>query len=478
MSHPVVMTSASPLNLSLGQVQGWLTSAQLSGEAATRIDRVHTDSRSLQRGDLFVALRGERFDAHDFLPQAQAAGAAAVLAERGVVACGLPGVQVPDSRRALGELSRGWRSQFELPLMAVTGSNGKTTVTQMIASILRAWAGDAALATQGNFNNDIGVPLTLMRLRDTHRCAVVELGMNHPGEIAVLADWVRPTVALVNNAQREHQEFMATVEAVARENGAVLQSLPADGVAVFPASDAYTPLWRELAGARRVLSFGDTEQADVRLLDARWQTGVWQVRAQTPAGELTCRLAIAGRHNVINALAACACALGAGAPLSAVTAGLSAFEPVQGRSRALSLQVAGHTATLIDDTYNANPDSVRAAIDVLADLPGPRLLVLGDMGEVGSQGPAFHAEVGAYAHSRGIEGVLALGDQTRETVKQHARAQHFETIDALCADVLDRWSACASVLVKGSRFMKMERVIAALEQAAQADQRREAQPCC
>jgi UDP-N-acetylmuramoyl-tripeptide--D-alanyl-D-alanine ligase len=214
------------------------------------------------------------------------------------------------------------------------------------------------------------------------------------------------------------------------------------------------------------------------LLDAQWRDGAWHVRAHTPAGELSCRLSIAGRHNVINALAACACALGAGAPLSAVAAGLSSFVPVQGRSRALSLQVAGHAATLIDDTYNANPDSVRAAIDVLADLPGPRLLVLGDMGEVGSQGPAFHAEVGAYAQSRGIDHVLGLGEQTRESVRHHAHAQHADSMEDLCAEVLARWPRCASVLVKGSRFMKMERVIAALEQAAQADHSREAQPCC
>ena len=478
MSHPVAMTASSSLNLSLQQVQAWIVSAQLVGDAGTRIDRVHTDSRSLRGGDLFVALRGERFDAHDFLSQAQAAGAAAVLAERGLDACGLPGVQVPDTRQALGELARGWRSQFQIPMIAVTGSNGKTTVTQMVASILGAWAGEASLATQGNFNNDIGVPLTLLRLRDTHRCAVVELGMNHPGEIAVLAEWARPTVALVNNAQREHQEFMATVEAVARENGAVLQALPVDGVAVFPAADVYTALWRELAGTRRCLSFGDAEPADVRLREAQWHQGAWHVRAQTPAGELSCHLSIAGRHNVMNALAACACALAAGAPLAAVAAGLSRFEPVQGRSRALSLQVAGHAATLIDDTYNANPDSVLAAIDVLSDLPGPRLLVMGDMGEVGSQGPAFHAEVGAYAHSRGIDHVLALGEQTRETVRHHATARHFDSMDALCAEVLARWPRCASVLVKGSRFMKMERVVAALQQAAQADHTPEAQPCC
>jgi UDP-N-acetylmuramoyl-tripeptide--D-alanyl-D-alanine ligase len=477
MSHPLPVT-ASALHLSLAQIQAWVASTRLVGDANTGVERIHTDSRSLQPGDLFVALRGERFDAHDFLPQARDAGATAVMAERGLDTCGLPGLEVPDTRRALGELARAWRLQFKLPLVAVTGSNGKTTVTQMIASILRAWAGDASLATQGNFNNDIGVPLTLMRLRAPHRCAVVELGMNHPGEIAVLADWARPTVALVNNAQREHQEFMATVEAVARENGAVLQALPTDGVAVFPAADEYAELWREMAGTRRCMTFGDSASADVRLLEAQWHAGAWQVRAQTPAGEMSCRLSIAGRHNVINALAACASALGAGVPLAAVTQGLSDFEPVQGRSRALSLSVAGHEATLIDDTYNANPDSVRAAIDVLADLPGPRLLVLGDMGEVGSQGPAFHAEVGAYAHSRGVDYLLALGDQTRETVRHHPQARHFESIEALCAEVLARWTHSSSVLVKGSRFMKMERVIHALQQTAQAGQAREVQPCC
>ena len=478
MSDVVTMNASSPMQLLLGQVLAWVPGARLLGDPNTRLSRVHTDSRSLQAGDLFVALRGERFDAHDFLSQVRTTGAAAVLAERDVDTSGLPGVEVKDTRQALGALARGWRSQFQIPLVAVTGSNGKTTVTQMIASILRAWAGEASLATQGNFNNDIGLPLTLLRLRESHRCAVVEMGMNHPGEIAVLADWARPTVALVNNAQREHQEFMATVEAVARENGAVLQALLGDGVAVFPASDEYTPLWRELAGARRCITFGETASADVHLLDARWAGDAWQVRAMTPAGELVCQVSVAGRHNVNNALAAAASALAAGAPLHAVAQGLSAFAPVQGRSRAITLRVAGHVATLIDDTYNANPDSVRAAIDVLAELPGPRLLVLGDMGEVGTQGPAFHAEVGAYAQSRGIETLLALGEQTRETVRQHRHAQHVDTIDTLREQVLAAWPTCGSVLVKGSRFMKMERVVQALEQAAVAEQGQEASSCC
>ncbi|HSV48147.1 MAG TPA: UDP-N-acetylmuramoyl-tripeptide--D-alanyl-D-alanine ligase, partial [Ramlibacter sp.] len=346
---------------------------------------------------------------------------------------------------------------------AVTGSNGKTTVTQMIAAILRAWRGEAALATEGNFNNEIGLPLTLLRLRASHRIAVLELGMNHPGEIATLAGLARPTVALVNNAQREHQEFMATVEAVARENGAVLPALGASGVAVFPAADEFAPLWEQLAGARACMTFAvaapdqGPRHADIVLAGTEWQDGSWQVRAETPAGPLAFRLHIAGRHNVGNALAAVACTLAAGVPLEPIARGLEAFEPVKGRSRALAVRLAGRVLTVVDDSYNANPDSVRAAIDVLAELPGARLLVLGDMGEVGAQGPQFHAEVGAYARERGIEQLFTLGTQA-----QAMGGTHFADIDALNDAVRQALPACASVLVKGSRFMKMERVVQAI----------------
>jgi UDP-N-acetylmuramoyl-tripeptide--D-alanyl-D-alanine ligase len=416
-----------------------------------------------------VALRGERFDAHDFLAQAQAAGASAALAERGLAAAGLPGVEVADTRLALGQWARGWRSRMNLALIAVTGSNGKTTVTQMLASILRAHAGEAALATQGNFNNDIGVPLTLLRLREHHRLAVVELGMNHPGEIAGLAQMAQPTVALVNNAQREHLEFMANVQAVARENGSVISALPDHGVAVFPADDEHTPLWRELAGARRVITFAldNTNlntQADLSA-QATWQGSSWQVVARTPLGALDFALEVAGRHNVKNALAAAACALAAQIPLAAIAQGLAQFEPVKGRSRALTVRLAAapeRTLTLIDDSYNANPDSVRAAIDVLADLPGPRLLVLGDMGEVGEQGPAFHAEAGAYAQARGIEQLLCSGELMRHALPAFEGAQHFADVEALMAAVLQQLPGPASVLVKGSRFMRMERVVQAI----------------
>ena len=468
----------SDMNLSLQQLSPWLVNARVHGDANVVIQRVTTDSRACQAGDLFVALQGERFDANDFLPQVAASGAAAAMAHRGLDAAKLAGVEVPDTRVALGQLAKGWRSQFSLPVIAVTGSNGKTTVTQMIASILRAGFGDDALATQGNLNNDIGVPQTLLRLRAHHRSAVVELGMNHPGEIAGLADMTQATVGLVNNAQREHQEYMATVEAVAQENGEVIRALPVDGVAVFPAHDDYTPLWQRLAGDRACLRFSMTGDAEVQLLQADWLNDHWAVTAQTPAGVLRTQLNIAGRHNVGNALAATACALAAGVSLDTIAAGLNSFEPVKGRSRAFGIQCQGRAITVVDDTYNANPDSVRAAIDVLAELPAPRLLVLGDMGEVGTQGPEFHAEVGQHAANQGIDHVLCLGELAAFTAQAcGARALHVADIDALNQHVLQQLPQLGSVLVKGSRFMKMERVIDAIN-SCHDHHTKETTPCC
>jgi UDP-N-acetylmuramoyl-tripeptide--D-alanyl-D-alanine ligase len=440
-----------------------IASACLVGDGDAALQRVHTDTRSLQAGDLFVALKGERFDANAFLDQAHAGGAAAAIAHGGLEAAGLPGIEVPDSLAALGALATGWRAQLALPLIGVTGSNGKTTVTQMIASILRAWQGDAAFATQGNFNNDIGVPLMLLRLRGAHRAAVIEMGMNHPGEIAVLAAMAQPTVALVNNAQREHMEFMHTVQAVARENGSVFAALPADGVAVFPAADPFTPLWRGLAATRTCLAFG--EGGDVACTSAEWTRGAWTVQVQTPAGALDCRLQIAGRHNVTNALAATACALAAGVPLAAIAHGLDAFVPVKGRSRAFSVQHAGREITVVDDTYNSNPDSLHAAIQVLAALPGPHLLVVGDIGEVGEQGPQFHAEAGAQAQAAGIATLYALGALSAHTAQAHGAATHFDSMEPLQAAVCAALPTVGSVLVKGSRFMKMERVVEAIAAA-------------
>ena len=449
----------------LDQAAQWLAQGRLVGSPDVAVMRVHTDSRSVEPGDLFIALKGERFDANDLLQDAQQRGAVAAICHPGA-GVDLPGfarIEVTDTKLALAELATAWRAQFALPLIAVAGSNGKTTVTQMLASILQTFRPEGALATRGNLNNEIGVPLTLLRLRAEHTIAVVELGMSHPGEIAVLAAIAQPTVALVNNAQREHLEFMQTVQAVAQENGTVISALPAAGTAVFPADDDYTAIWQALAGQRTVSTFAlQGASADVQCLSADWNAGAWQVHARAAGANLHYRLAIAGRHNVKNSLAAVACALAAGVSPAAVVQGLEAFVPVKGRSRAQVVVQGTHTCTLVDDTYNANPDSMRAAIDVLAELPGPRLLVLGDMGEVGHEGPQFHAEAGRYAKAKGIEQLFAIGSLATCATEVFEGSQHFEDMDALLAAVQVQVPHVASILVKGSRFMKMERVVEAL----------------
>ena len=450
--------------MNLEQVFKFVKVAKRIGSGAIEIRRVHTDTRSLAAGDLFVALKGDTFDGNNYLSVAKAQGAVAAIAQAGLTQAELPGLEVADSKLALGELAAGWRAQFELPLIAVTGSNGKTTVTQMIASILRAFKPGCAFATEGNFNNDIGVPLTLLRLTHEHQIGVVELGMNHPGEIAYLAGLAQPSVALVNNAQREHLEFMGTVAAVAAENGSVLTALAATGVAVFPADDAHAPVWRELAGARRVMTFALDSPADVTA-SAHWAANGWHVSADTPAGKVEFDLQIAGRHNVKNALAATACALAAGVPLESIASGLSAFKPVKGRSRAAKVSLLDHALTLIDDTYNSNPDSMNAAVDVLADLAGPRLLVMGDMGEVGAHGQRFHTEAGLYAKKKGVDYLFTLGELSGLAADNFGGGgEHFSDINQLISAVIQRLPDVSCVLIKGSRFMQMERVVGAVTQ--------------
>ncbi len=417
---------------------------------------VSTDSRTLKRDDLFVAIRGEHFDGHAFLGVARERGAAAAMVDAGFRGpAPLPTIAVDDTRKGLGRLGRHWRLRFAPALIAITGSNGKTTTKEMLAAILRSHAGEAgAFATRGNLNTDIGVPMTLLGLRASHRYCALELGMNHPGEIAMLADIARPTVALVNNAQREHQEFMQSVEAVAEENASVFEALPADGIAVLPAEDPMAGVFRRKAGARRRIEFG---------LAAGEVTGRYTLKGlsseivlRTPAGEAPATLAIPGLHNVRNALAAAACAHAVGIPPATIGAGLTAFQPYRGR---LQVKKTVSGATLIDDSYNANPDSVRAAIDVLAACPGPTALVLGDMGEVGAQGPAFHAEVGIYAKEKGIGALLGFGTAARDAVQAFGRGGlHFHELNELASKA----NEARTVLVKGSRFMKMENVVALL----------------
>jgi UDP-N-acetylmuramoyl-tripeptide--D-alanyl-D-alanine ligase len=431
-----------------------LVAGRASG-ASARFSGVSTDSRALKGGELFVALRGERFDGHDFLAAAASRGAAGGLVDRRYQGpYPLPVVIVEDTKRALGDLARHWRARFAPVLVALTGSNGKTTVKEMIAAILRSHAGEqAVLATAGNLNNDIGVPLTLLRLRASHRWGAVELGMNHPGEIRYLAAIAAPTIALVNNAQREHLEFMQSVEDVAAENASVYDALQPDGTAVVNADDAHAGYFRMRAGARRIVDFGLGSAAVGARYGLKGLSS--ELRLRTPEGEADATLAIPGLHNVRNALAAAACAHAAGIGVRAIAAGLSAFRPYTGR---LQVKQAQKGFTVIDDSYNANPDSVRAAIDVLASCPEPRVLVLGDMGEVGPEGPAFHREVGAYARERGVSRLLALGDASRHAVEAFGSGgEHFADVESLVPAIRD-----GTVLVKGSRFMKMERVVAAL----------------
>ena len=449
------------MHASLNELLSVVPGATLTAPAS--FSGVTTNSKTVEAGNLFVALRGERFDAHDFIADVAALGAAAVVVERLPDGLPIPALIVPDTRYALGQIAQLWRKRFTMPLIGVTGSNGKTTVKEMIAAILSAAFGtDHFLATRGNLNNEIGVPLTLFNLNAQHRAAVVELGMNHPGEIARLTEIALPTVGVVNNAQREHQEFMASVAAVAAENGAVISGLSEEGCAVFPADDEFAPLWTSYAGSRRLITFALDKQASVT---AQWRATDFgsEITLNARGEQVSFVLSAAGQHNVRNALAACAATLAIGINLETIARGLSAFTPVAGR---LQKKQAANGAIVIDDTYNANPDSVRAAIDVLANAPAPRTLVLGDMGEVGSEGVAFHEEIGEYARARHIDQLFTVGELARHASRAFGRpARHFETMETLNEEVASVPPG-ASVLVKGSRFMQMERVVQRLTGAA------------
>ena len=458
------------MRAALAQILPSITGARLVGDGEVVFSGVSTDSRNVFAGSLFVALRGEVFDAHDFLAQVAEKGAAAVVVEELPEGWTLPAIVVPNTLVALGQIANHWRRQFAMPVIGVTGSNGKTTVKEMIASILAAAHGEEGrLATRGNLNNEIGVPLTLFRMEAKQESAVIEMGMNHPGEIGRLAAIAAAGIAMVNNAQREHQEFMHTVEAVARENGAVLAALPADGVAVFPHGDEFTPVWEELSAGRRVLRFGLTKDAEVSCTFRAGDFGsemfiTIRDGAVNEPLQFFVNLQAAGEHNVRNALAAVACTYAAGIALEKIKLGLDTFAPVSGR---LQKKAASNGAVVIDDTYNANPDSVRAAIDVLSKAAAPRVLVLGDMGEVGTQGREFHQEIGAYAQSKGIEQVLVTGELAAHM--QGASIRHFENFGDLRAAVDAAVTPDATVLIKGSRFMKMERVVQHLIGSQQAN---------
>ena len=450
---------------------------RLLGDNGT-IRGVSTDSRKIAAGELFIALRGENFDGHEFVATARDAGAAAAViddqAPESVRTLGLPLIVVADTRTALGALASAWRARFDIPLVAVTGSNGKTTTKEMVASILRAAFGNTVLATQGNFNNDVGLPLTLLQLNDAHRAAVIEMGMNHPGEISSLARIAAPTVAIVTNAQRAHLAGMGTLETIAAEKGSVFPELPETGVAVINADDQWAALWRGQAAGCRIMDFSFEGPASVTG-ECHTHGLENDLKIRVLGSEIEVSLAVPGEHNARNALAAAAVAVAAGVPLDAVRDGLAAFRGVKGR---LQRRAGYRGATVLDDTYNANPDSVRAGVDVLAAMVGRKILVLGDMGEIGDMTGQFHDEVGGYAKSQGLDRLLAYGESSALAAHNFgAGGEHFKKIEDLIATLRAEMTPETTVLIKGSRFMRMERVVDAVLAEAEVNSE-EKRGCC
>ncbi|MDB5976041.1 MAG: UDP-N-acetylmuramoyl-tripeptide--D-alanyl-D-alanine ligase [Nevskia sp.] len=456
------MQSASPMEQLSGLARR--VGGSLLGEDAS-FARVVTDTRQLRQGDLFVALKGERFDGHDYVLRAASLGATGALVSQAV--SGAPSqVLAADTLGALQAYAKSWRADFTLPVIGVTGSSGKTTTKQMLASVCAARG--PVLATEGNLNNHIGLPLTLLRLRDEYRSAVIEMGASAGGEIALLADLARPDIGIVTQAGDAHLEGFGSREGVARGKGELFTALGGRGVAVINRDDAYFELWRELAGASTVLSFGLSPQADVRAENIHGEPAhapaVSVFTLITPQGRARVELPLPGRHNVFNALSAAAAGLALGLDVAAIAAGLAEVRPVAGRLNWLDTPQG---ARLLDDSYNANPTSLRAALDLLAGLPGSRWLVLGDMRELGGDEAAIHEEAGRTARTLGIDRLYTVGALAQHAAAGFgAQAYHFSTAEALIEALRDELAAAdatkVALLVKGSRSSRMERVVAAL----------------
>lgn len=421
---------------------------------------VTTDSRTITGGELFVALKGPHFDGHTFLPEIIGKGAVGAVVEPGVDT-DLPLIEVTDTLLGLGELAAYWRQRFSIPIVAVTGSNGKTTVKEMVGTILgRAGPG---LVAHGNLNNHIGLPLTLLRLREGDRYAVVEMGMNHAGEIAYLTSLAKPTVAVINNAAPAHLEGLGSVADVAEAKAEIIEGLDSDGVVVLNGDDHFFDLWSEAAGGRRVISFGMTADADVRW---EWDKNS-RLRLTTPSGVRTFGLPLPGDHNAGNAAAAAATAMAAGATLDAVSAGLAQSRFVTGR---LQRKTGIDGCELWDDSYNANPASLAVALQVISQREGEKVLVLGDMRELGKTSRRHHQEAGEAAERAGVSRLYTLGTTSREATQAFGEgARHFTDVDRLIAALGEDLNHRTVVLVKGSRGMKMERVVSAIECARGGD---------
>ena len=422
----------------------------------TTFDSVGADSRKITQGQLFVALKGENFDGRTFAKQAIEQGASAVLVAKESTDA-QPALVVEDTLLGLGQLASYWRQKFVIPVAAVTGSNGKTTVKEMLASILRAATSqDEVLATEGNLNNHIGSPMTLLKLRAQHRYAVIEMGMNHTGEISYLTKLAKPTVAVIVNAGSAHIGELGSFEAIAKAKGEIFEGLAEDGIAIINADDVFASMWHGLAAPRKTITFGLKNQADVSAT-YELQPGASKLAISIPSGTIDVLLPAPGLHNAMNALAATATAVALNIPLEAIKNGLQNYEGAKGR---LQYQPGLNGSWVIDDTYNANPMSMKAAVDVLVAQAGEKFLVLGDMGELGDDAAALHAEIGTYAKAAGVNRLYTLGSLSREMSKAFGNAsQHYDTPQDLAIDLSKVMKPGVTVLVKGSRFMAMERVV-------------------
>ncbi|MHB8309484.1 MAG: UDP-N-acetylmuramoyl-tripeptide--D-alanyl-D-alanine ligase [Metallibacterium sp.] len=445
------------LNMTLGEVAMW-THGTLHGGVA-QVCGASADTRALQPGMLFVALAGERVDGHDFLAQAAAAGATGALVARRIDGA-LAQIQVADTLAALGDLASAVRARSAAEVIGITGSSGKTTVKNLCAAILAGVA--ATHATQGNRNNEIGLPLSLLNMREDARYAVLEMGAGKPGDIAYLAAIARPRVALVNNVAPAHLQHLGSIEGVAETKGAIYAALPADGIAVINADDTFAGYFTAQAGARRVLCFGRAAEAEIRATQVHSDLDGSRFVLHTPSGTAPVNLSLPGAHNVLNALAAAALAHALDLTPQHIAEGLARVGAVRGR---LTRRAMAGGWTLLDDSYNANPASVAAAIDTLALAPGETWLVLGDMAELGPDAQALHAELGRKARAAGITRLWTVGRlSAAASTAFGAAANHFEDQATLATALQIAAHAGVTCLVKGSRASAMERVIAQLDQ--------------
>lgn len=431
-----------------------------SGENV-KITGITTDTRKIKAGSLYIALSGERFDGHDFVKNAQEQGASAVIIEKPVNS-NLPSLRVTNTRKALGDLAKFWLQRFDLPVIAITGSNGKTTTKEMLKSILTEETSAAeVLANEGNLNNDIGVPLTLFNLQAQHRYAVIEMGANHRGEIAYLTSIAQPSCATITHCAPAHLEGFGSIEGVALTKGEIFSNLKTDGVAIINNDDKYATLWKQLAAPHTIQTFALNNSADVTAIKLQINDNSSNFTLKTQSGETAIHLPLPGQHNIMNALTASACALACGCSLKVIQQGLQNMQAVKGR-----LQVSKvNNITLINDTYNANPASLNAALAILNKHPSPAWLVLGDMNELGSQSANFHKEAGELARKMGVERLWAIGELSNHTVKAFGKgAQHFENHQDLIKSIRNQLSPQTTILIKGSRGMQMEKVVNALQE--------------